>query len=93
MDDKYWDPVNAYCEKHELPIIVHGTNCTDPRLKTIPHNERIGFVWKRVPTTQLLRSSSQRCGTAFASSRGSGGTCRVVHRGDRSIAPTRASLI
>ena len=54
MDDPYWDPVYAYCEKHGLPIIVHGTNCTDPRLKTIPHNYQIGFVWEQYLATQLL---------------------------------------
>jgi predicted TIM-barrel fold metal-dependent hydrolase len=54
MDDPYWDPIYAYCEKNNLPIIVHGTNCTDPRLKTIPQNYQIGFVWEQYLATQLL---------------------------------------
>jgi predicted TIM-barrel fold metal-dependent hydrolase len=54
MDQPYWFPIYEYCQKNNLPIIVHGTNCTDPRLKTIPHNYQIGFVWEQYLATQLL---------------------------------------
>ena len=85
MDDKYWDPVYAYCEKHQLPIIVHGTNCTDPRLKTIPHNYQIGFVWEQYLATQLLR-------TAMSSSASPASRSWSVIAAARSIASSRAII-
>jgi predicted TIM-barrel fold metal-dependent hydrolase len=54
MDDAYWDPVYERCQRLNIPIIVHGTNCTDRRIKTIPHNYQIGFVWEQYLATQLL---------------------------------------
>jgi predicted TIM-barrel fold metal-dependent hydrolase len=54
MHEKYWDPVYAYCEKNELPIIVHGTNSQDPRIGIIPQNYQIGFVTEQFLATQLL---------------------------------------
>ena len=54
MDQKYWDPVYEYAQKNKLVIIVHGTNCSDPRIATIPHNYQIGFVWEQYLATQLL---------------------------------------
>ncbi len=54
MDDHYWNPVYERCQRLNIPIIVHGTNCNDRRLKTIPHNYQIGFVWEQYLATQLL---------------------------------------
>jgi predicted TIM-barrel fold metal-dependent hydrolase len=54
MNDKYWFPVYAKCQELGIPIIVHGTNCTDPRIDIIPHNYQIGFVWEQYLATQLL---------------------------------------
>jgi predicted TIM-barrel fold metal-dependent hydrolase len=54
MDERYWDPVYERCQRHGIPIVVHGTNCTDPRLKSLPHNYQIGFVWEQFLATQLL---------------------------------------
>jgi predicted TIM-barrel fold metal-dependent hydrolase len=54
MDQRYWDPVYAKCQELGIPIVVHGTNCTDPRIATIPHNYQIGFVWEQYLATQLL---------------------------------------
>jgi len=54
MDQKYWDPVYEYAQKNKMVIIVHGTNCTDKRIATIPHNYQIGFVWEQYLATQLL---------------------------------------
>lgn len=54
MDQPYWDPVYAKCQELGIPIIVHGTTCTDPRIATIPHNYQIGFVWEQYLATQLL---------------------------------------
>jgi predicted TIM-barrel fold metal-dependent hydrolase len=54
MDQSYWDPVYEYAQKNKMVIIVHGTNCNDARLATIPHNYQIGFVWEQYLATQLL---------------------------------------
>lgn len=57
MDKPYWYPVYERCEKLGIPIIVHGTNCMDPRIDIIPHNYQIGFVWEQYLATQLLSHS------------------------------------
>lgn len=54
MHTQYWDPVYERCQSYGIPIIVHGTNCTDPRISIIPHNYQIGFVWEQYLATQLL---------------------------------------
>lgn len=54
MDQRYWDPVYAKCQELGIPIIVHGTTCTDQRIATIPHNYQIGFVWEQYLATQLF---------------------------------------
>ncbi len=54
MDKPYWFPVYSKCQELGIPIVVHGTNCMDPRLDIIPHNYQIGFVWEQYLATQLL---------------------------------------
>lgn len=54
MDKPYWHPIYAKCQELGIPIVVHGTNCMDPRLDIIPHNYQIGFVWEQFLATQLL---------------------------------------
>lgn len=54
MNTRYWDPVYAKCQEFGIPIIVHGTTCTDPRIDIIPQNYQIGFVWEQYLATQLL---------------------------------------
>jgi len=54
MHEAYWYPVYEYCQKNELPIIIHGTNSQDPRIGIIPQNYQIGFVWEQYLATQLL---------------------------------------
>ena len=54
MNTKYWDPVYARAQELNMPIIVHGTNCQDPRIGIIPQNYQIGFVWEQFLATQLL---------------------------------------
>ena len=54
MNTRYWDPVYERCQRYGIPIIVHGTNCCDPRISIIPHNYQIGFVWEQYLATQLL---------------------------------------
>lgn len=57
MNDKYWYPVYAKCQELGIPIVVHGTNCVDPRIDIIPQNYQIGFVWEQYLATQLLSHS------------------------------------
>jgi predicted TIM-barrel fold metal-dependent hydrolase len=54
MHTSYWDPIYAKCQDYGLPIIVHGSNCMDPRIEAIPHNYQIGFVWEQYLATQLF---------------------------------------
>jgi predicted TIM-barrel fold metal-dependent hydrolase len=54
MHEPYWYPVYEYCEKNNLPIIIHGTNTQDPRIGIIPQNYQIGFVVEQYIATQLL---------------------------------------
>jgi len=60
MDQPYWDPIYEACQKQGLVIIVHGTNCLDPRIRTIPQNYQIGFVWEQYLATQLLSHGQER---------------------------------
>jgi predicted TIM-barrel fold metal-dependent hydrolase len=54
MHEPYWFPVYAKAQQLGVPIVVHGTNCLDPRIRIIPHNYQIGFVWEQFLATQLL---------------------------------------
>lgn len=54
MDTAYWDPIYAKCQEYGIPIIVHGSNCMDPRIHNIPANYQIGFVWEQYLATQLF---------------------------------------
>lgn len=54
MNEPYWFPVYEKCQELGLPIIVHGTNCLDPRIRIIPQNYQIGFLWEQYLATQLL---------------------------------------
>ncbi len=54
VDQPYWYPLYEECQKRGLVIIVHGTNCADPRIRTIPQNYQIGFVWEQYLATQLF---------------------------------------
>jgi predicted TIM-barrel fold metal-dependent hydrolase len=57
MNEPYWYPVYEYCEKNQVPIIVHGTACLDPRFSVIPQNYQIGFVMEQYLATQILSHS------------------------------------
>jgi predicted TIM-barrel fold metal-dependent hydrolase len=54
VNTKYWDPLYARCQELNIPIIVHGTNCTDPRIGIIPQNYQVGFLYEQFLATQLL---------------------------------------
>ena len=51
----YWYPVYERCQKYDIPIVIHGTNCTDKRLDCIPHNYQISFVWEQYLATHIYR--------------------------------------
>ena len=54
LNDRWWDPLYSRCESDGLPIIVHGTNCLDPRFRHVPHNYQLGFVVEQFLATQIL---------------------------------------
>jgi predicted TIM-barrel fold metal-dependent hydrolase len=54
MDKPYWNAIYERCQKLNVPIIVHGTNCLDPRFDIIPQNYQMGFVQEQYLATQLL---------------------------------------
>ena len=49
MDDPWWDPLYSRAEELDVPLIVHGTNCLDPRLRNVPNNYQLGFVAEHRP--------------------------------------------
>jgi predicted TIM-barrel fold metal-dependent hydrolase len=58
MDRPYWYPVYEKCQELNIPIIVHGTNCLDPRLhNSIPANYQVGFVWEQYLAWLILGHS------------------------------------
>jgi len=104
MHEPYWDPVYAYCEKNDLPIIVHGTNSLDPRIGIIPQNYQIGFATEQYIATQLSAtatssSASQACGSwcataaaaSIASSRATTTSRRRTSARTCSSTPTRST--
>ena len=54
LNDRWWDPLYARCQSGGLPIIIHGTNCLDPRIRHVPHNYQLGFVIEQYLATQIL---------------------------------------
>jgi len=54
MHEAWWFPIYEYCEKNNLPIIVHGTNALDKRYRVVPHNYQLGFYTEQYLTTQFL---------------------------------------
>jgi predicted TIM-barrel fold metal-dependent hydrolase len=54
MHEHYWDPIYDYCQRNGLPIIIHGTNCLDPRIRIIPQNYQVGFLFEQYLAGQLL---------------------------------------
>ncbi len=54
LNDRWWDPLYQRCEEGQLPIVIHGTNCQDPRFRHVPHNYQLGFVVEQYLATQIL---------------------------------------
>ncbi len=57
MHEPYWYPLYARCEELQIPIIVHGTTCLDPRFSVVPQNYQLGFVIEQYLATQFLGHS------------------------------------
>ncbi|MGE0059052.1 MAG: amidohydrolase family protein [Dehalococcoidia bacterium] len=57
MHEAYWYPVYEKAQELGIPLIVHGTNCLDPRIRILPQNYQIGFVVEQFIATQLLSHS------------------------------------
>ncbi len=57
MHEPYWYPVYAKAQELGIALIVHGTNCLDPRIRILPQNYQIGFVVEQYIATQLLSHS------------------------------------
>jgi predicted TIM-barrel fold metal-dependent hydrolase len=57
MHEPYWYPLYERCQTLGLPLIVHGTNCLDPRISFIRSNYQIGFVVEQFIATQILSHS------------------------------------
>jgi predicted TIM-barrel fold metal-dependent hydrolase len=57
MDDPYWYPLYEACEDLAVPLIVHGTNTRDKRLRCIPNNYQIAFAIQQYIVTQVLSHS------------------------------------
>ena len=57
MSEPYWYPLYEECEQRELPIVVHGTNCLDPRFAPVPNSYQLGFVAEQYWANQVLSHS------------------------------------
>jgi predicted TIM-barrel fold metal-dependent hydrolase len=57
MAEGYWYPLYRECEERQLPIIVHGTNCLDPRFAPVPNSYQLGFVAEQYWANQILSHS------------------------------------
>ena len=57
MDEPYWYPLYERCAELDVPIIVHGTNCLDKRLRRVPNNYQLGFVAEQYWAGQVLSHS------------------------------------
>lgn len=57
VSEPYWYRLYEVCEERQLPIIVHGTNCQDPRFAPVPHSYQLGFVSEQYWANQILSHS------------------------------------
>ena len=57
MAEPYWYPLYEKCQELSIPLIVHGTNCLDPRISMIRSNYQIGFLVEQYIATQILTHS------------------------------------
>lgn len=57
MNTEYWSPVYEKCQEYGIPVIVHGTNCLDKRIRHIPNNYQVGFQVEMLIGTQVISHS------------------------------------
>ncbi len=57
MNTSYWDPVYDICERRNVPVFIHGTNCLDPRIGHIPGNYQVGFVVETFLASRIIAYS------------------------------------
>ena len=57
LADRWWDPLYDYCQSNSLPIIVHGTNNADRRIRHVPYNYQLGFVAEQYWANLILGHS------------------------------------
>ena len=90
-DTKYWGPVYEVCERNNVPVFIHGTNCLDTRIAHIPGNYQVGFVVETFLASRILCYDSKNLfgrfpGLRICIAHGGGALDRFVdsarHRGD-----------
>ncbi len=54
VDGPFWHPLYARCQQLNVPLIVHGTNCLDPRFVPLYGNNQLGFAMEQFLATQLF---------------------------------------
>lgn len=57
MHEPYWYPLYEKCQELDIPIIVHGTTCQDPRVSVVPHNYQLGFLQEQYLANMFLQHS------------------------------------
>ena len=57
MHEPYWYPLYEKAQQLDIPLIVHGTNCQDPRFRGVPHNYQLGFLTEQYLAGQFLQHS------------------------------------
>ena len=57
LNEAYWYPLYENCVDLSVPIIIHGTNTSDPRHYIVPQNYQLGFVMEQYLATQILSHS------------------------------------
>ena len=91
MNTSYWFPVYEICQKYDVPVFIHGTNCLDPRIAHIPGNYQVGFVVETFLASRILAYDSKNLFSRFPGLRiciahGGGALDRFIdssrHRGD-----------
>jgi len=57
LHEAWWHPLYARCEELDVPLIVHGTNTLDPRVREVPKNYQLGFLTEQYLAGQFLGHS------------------------------------
>jgi predicted TIM-barrel fold metal-dependent hydrolase len=57
LAEPYWYPLYERCQEWNLPIIIHGSSCQDPRIRNIRGNYQIGFVIEQYIATEIYQQT------------------------------------